>query len=132
MRSVGSFCYRSGMDSPHLPSFKGVKATFQIRQTGEITLIDIVGRLTLGDPVTGLRDALSKGYANGRGKVILNLGGLEYMDSAGLGELIFVNKRSPLKLLNVPKRVEDLLRLTGSYALFDVQPDEQTAISSFL
>lgn len=106
---------------------KTMGASFRVRAAGDITVIDISGRLTLGDPVDGFLESVT---ACRSGKMILNLSELAYIDSAGLGELIAVNKQSQVRLVNVPKRVEDLLRLTGNYALFNVQADEQAAATS--
>src|SRR5258708_39014521 len=103
-----------------------MKATFQSRLAGGVTVVDVSGRLTLGDPIQALEEALPKA-----GNVVLNLGKLEYMDSAGLGALLRASKIHSIKVVNLPRRIEDLLRLTGSYALIDVQPDEVTAITSF-
>lgn len=104
-----------------------MNASFHSKSNGDVVIIDAAGRLTLGEPVESLRNAVG----NAAKKVILNLEKLDYIDSAGLGELIFLNKRIDLRLVTLPKRVEDLLRLTGSYALFNIQPDEQSALASF-
>ena len=108
-----------------------MKVDFKLRRAGDVTIIDITGRLTLGEPVTNFRDTISTISAEGTEKVILNLQGLDYIDSSGIGELIHTSKLVSVRLINVPKRVADLLRLTNCYALFDVRQDEQTAITSF-
>jgi anti-anti-sigma factor len=106
--------------------FSAVNANFEIRQEGDVLVVEIGGRLTLGEPVDRFRE-----IATASPKVVLNLSGLEYLDSAGLGEMISVNRQTAVRLVSVPKRVRDLLQLTGSQALFNIQPDEQAAITSF-
>ena len=109
-----------------------MKVSFNLRSAGDIRIIEVTGRLTLGDPVTNFRETISTISAEGITKVILNLQGLAYIDSSGIGELIHTNKLVSIRLINVPKRVADLLRLTNSYSLFDVRQDEQTALTSLL
>src|SRR6185295_14091110 len=98
---------------------------------GDVTVIGVSGRLTLGDPVFSLRETLATVSAAGHDNVILHLGGLDYIDSAGLGELIQATKRFSLKLVNVPKRVIDLMQLSKTYPLFKIHPDEESAIAGF-
>jgi anti-sigma B factor antagonist len=103
-------------------------ASFQSRHDGDVTIIEVTGRLTFGDPAAALRELVAQ---TSRGKVVLDLGEVDYVDSAGLGELMHARMNCQLKLVNVTKRVADLLRLTGSYGLFDVQPNEAAAVTSF-
>jgi anti-anti-sigma factor len=102
-----------------------MQASFAARQEGDVLIVEIRGRLTLGEPA----DRFAEIVARNR-NVVLNLRDLEYLDSAGLGELISLSRKAKLRLVNVPRRVSDLLQLTGSQALFDIQPDEQAAIMS--
>lgn len=104
-----------------------MRATFEARREGDVLVLDICGRLTLGEPVTRFQEIVV-----GERKVVLNLRGLEYLDSAGLGEVIRRNREATMRLVNVPKRVRDLLLLTGTEGLFNIQPDEQSAVTSLL
>jgi anti-sigma B factor antagonist len=105
---------------------------FESRLAGDVTIIDLSGRLTLGDPVASFRDEVSAQVsAQVSGKIVLNLAGLDYIDSAGLGELIATNKSASLRLVNVSKRVEDLMRLSNCHSLFAIHPNEQSAIADF-
>src|SRR3954467_11121006 len=103
-----------------------MKVNLELRPAGDVRIIDVTGRLTLGDRVTNLHETIATISAEGTVKVILNLQGTETNDSSGICELIRTNKLVLLRLIYVPKRVADLLRLTNSHALFDVRPDEQT------
>jgi anti-sigma B factor antagonist len=102
-----------------------MQACFAARREGDVLVLEIGGRLTLGGPVDQFQEEVA-----GNRKIVLNLSGLEYLDSAGLGEFISLSRHATLRLVNVPKRVRDLLQLTGSEALFNIQPDEQAAITS--
>ena len=104
---------------------------FESRKAGDVIIVDLTGRLTLGDPVTNFRGMLSRISVEGPRKIVLNLAGLDYIDSAGLGELIAANKSASIRLMNVSKRVEDLMRLSNCYSLFAIHPDEQSAIADF-
>ena len=111
-----------------------MKAT--IRQVDSVVVVDISGRITLGEGCTQLRelirDQLSKGHKN----VLLNLADVTYIDSSGIGELVSAftavsNQGGQLKLLNLTKKVHDLLQITKLYTVFDIHDDEAKAISSF-
>jgi anti-sigma B factor antagonist len=106
------------------------------RQVGDITVLDIRGRITLGEGNVMLRDTVRELTDKGNKRIILNLGEVNYIDSSGLGELVKTyttirNKGGELKLTNLNKRVHDLLQMTRLSAVFDVQPDENSAIQSF-
>jgi len=102
-----------------------MQASFEVRREGEVLVVGVSGRLTLGGPVDQFQGVIAENK-----NVVLNFRELEYLDSAGLGELISLSRRATLWLVEVPKRVRDLLQLTGSESLFNIQPDEQTAITS--
>ncbi len=100
-----------------------------IRRQGEVTILDVSGRVTLGDASDALREAL----AGGGDRILVNLGGVTYIDSSGIGQLMgglkrITTEQGRLCLINVPKRVQELLKLTGCWSLFNVQPDEQAAL----
>ncbi len=106
------------------------------RQVGDITVIDVAGRITLGEGSSALRDALRDLISKGQKKILLNLGDVSYIDSSGIGELVsgfttVTNQGGQLKLLNLTKRVKDLLQITKLYTVFDVHDEESTAIRAY-
>ena len=106
------------------------------RQVDGVTILDISGRITLGEGSVQLRDAVRGLLAKGQKHILLNLGDVSYIDSSGIGELVSAfttvkNQGGELKLLNLTKKVHDLLQITKLYTVFDVKDDEATAISSF-
>lgn len=106
------------------------------RQVGDVTVIDVSGRITLGEGSSALRDVLKDLVAKGHRKILLNLGDVTYIDSSGIGELVsgftsMANLGGTLKLLSLTRRVKDLLQITKLYTVFDVHDDEAHAISSF-
>ena len=107
------------------------------RQVGDVTVIDVAGRITLGEGSSTLRDAMRDLVGKGQKKILLNLGEVSYIDSSGIGELVsgfttVTNSGGALKLLNLNKRVKDLLQITKLYTVFDVHEDEAGAIRSFV
>ena len=107
------------------------------RQVGDVTVIDVAGRITLGEGSSVLRDALRDLVSKNQKKILLNLGEVSYIDSSGIGELVsgfttVTNGGGALKLLNLNKRVKDLLQITKLYTVFDVHEDEAGAIRSFV
>lgn len=110
--------------------------TLSPRQVGDVTVVDGVGRITLGEGATSFRDTIRDLAASGNKKVVLNLAGISYMDSSGIGEMVsgfttLSNQGGKLKLLNVPKRVQDLLHVTKLHTMFEVHDDEAKAVASF-
>ena len=106
------------------------------RQVGDVTVVDVAGRITLGEGSSAMRDALRDLVTKNQKKVLLNLGDVSYIDSSGIGELVsgfttVTNSGGQLKLLNLTKRVKYLLQITKLYTVFDVKYDEATAIASF-
>ena len=106
------------------------------RQVDGITILDLSGRITLGEGSVTIRDAVRDVLAKGSNKILLNLGDISYIDSSGIGELVSAfttvkNSGGELKLLNLTKKVHDLLQITKLYTVFDVKDDEAPAISSF-
>ncbi len=107
-----------------------------VRQVGDVSVVDAVGRLTLGEGSSLFRDTIRGLVAQGNKKIVLNLGEVSYIDSSGIGELVsafttVTNQGGRLKLLNLTKRVHDLLQITKLYTVFDVYDREATAIASF-
>ena len=106
------------------------------RQVEDVTVIDVSGRLVLGEGASQLRDALHALAEKGHKKILLNLGEVTYIDSSGIGELVaayasMANREGTLKLLGLTKRVKDLLQITKLYTVFDVHEDEAHAVKSF-
>jgi anti-sigma B factor antagonist len=101
-----------------------------------VSVVDVAGRITLGEGSSALRDLLREMVGKGQKKILLNLGEVSYIDSSGIGELVsgfttVTNSGGQLKLLNLNKRVKDLLQITKLYTVFDVHEDEAGAIRSF-
>ena len=106
------------------------------RQVGDVTVIDVAGRITLGEGSSTLRDALRDMVSKNQKKILLNLGDVNYIDSSGIGELVSAfttvrNQGGELKLMNLTKKVHDLLQITKLYTVFDVKDDEAAAVKSF-
>ena len=106
------------------------------RQVGDVTVVDVAGRITLGEGSATLRDAMRDMVSKNQKKILLNLGEVSYIDSSGIGELVsgfttVTKSGGNLKLLNLNKRVKDLLQITKLYTVFDVHEDEAGAIRSF-
>ena len=106
------------------------------RQVDGITIVDLSGRITLGEGSVVLRDNIRDIVGQGHKKILLNLGDVTYIDSSGIGELVSAfttvrNQGGELKLLNLTKKVHDLLQITKLYTVFDVRDDEAGAIKSF-
>ncbi len=106
------------------------------RQVDGITIVDCSGRITLGEGSVVLRDAVKDLLSKGQKKILLNLGDVNYIDSSGIGELVSAyttvkNQGGELKLLNLTKKVHDLLQITKLYTVFDVRDDETSAVKSF-
>ena len=113
-----------------------MSATINTRQNGDVCLLDVSGKITLGDGSVVIREAVKKLVANGTKKIVLNLGDVTYIDSSGIGELVSAftsvsNTGGNLKLLNLTKRVQDLLQITKLYTVFEVFNDEASAVASF-
>ena len=106
------------------------------RQVDGVTIVDLSGRITLGEGSVVLRDTIRDVIGQGHKKILLNLGDVTYIDSSGIGELVSAfttvrNQGGELKLLNLTKKVHDLLQITKLYTVFDIKDDEATAIKSY-
>jgi anti-sigma B factor antagonist len=113
-----------------------VSMKMKTRQVDGITIMDCSGRITLGEGSVTLRDAVRDLLAKGSKQILLNLGDVTYIDSSGIGELVSAfttvrNQGGDLKLLNLTKKVHDLLQITKLYTVFDVKDDEASAVASF-
>jgi anti-sigma B factor antagonist len=106
------------------------------RQVDGVTILDLSGRITLGEGSVVLRDTVRDILGKGNKRILLNLGEVNYIDSSGIGELVSAfttvrNQGGELKLLNLTKKVHDLLQITKLYTVFDVKDDEAAAVKSF-
>jgi anti-sigma B factor antagonist len=106
------------------------------RQVDGVAIVDMSGRITLGEGSVVLRDTIRDLIGKGSKKILLNLGDVTYIDSSGIGELVSAftavrREGGELKLLNLTKKVHDLLQITKLYTVFDIKDDEATAIKSF-
>jgi anti-anti-sigma factor len=106
------------------------------REVDGVTVLDLNGRITLGEGSVRVREAIRDFISKGSKNILLNLGNIDYIDSSGLGELVSAyttarNQAVALKLLNLTKKVHDLLQVTKLYTVFDIFDDEASAIASF-
>ena len=106
------------------------------RQVDGVTIVDLSGRITLGEGSVVLRDLVRDLLTKGSKRILLNLGDVTYIDSSGIGELVsgfttVSNQGGQLKLLSLTKKVHDLLQITKLYTVFDVHDDEAKAIGAF-
>ena len=110
--------------------------TIASRIVDGVVVLDLSGRITLGEGSVQLRDAIRGLISKGDKNILLNLGDVNYIDSSGLGELVSAyttakNQQAEVKLLNLTKKVHDLLQLTKLYTVFDIYDDEASAIASY-
>ena len=106
------------------------------RQVDGVTIVDLNGRIVLGEATTALRELLQNLVSQGQKQILLNLAEVSYIDSSGLGALVsgfttLKGQEGNLKLLNLTKKVQDLLQITKLLTVFEVYSDEATAVQSF-
>ena len=106
------------------------------RQAGDITILDMDGKITIGEGSVALRSAIRRLLEEGRKKILLNLGGVGYIDSSGIGEPVssytaISNAGGQLKLLNLTQKLKDLLGITKLLTVFDTYTDESEALGSY-
>src|SRR6202166_3969621 len=121
-----------------LNSWKGTMALLQAtyRDAGAVTVLDLSGRITLGEGSALLRSTIRELIEDHRTMILVNLGDINYIDSSGIGELVSAftavkNRGGELKLLHLTKKVHDLLQITKLFTVFDVHSDEVAALRSF-
>jgi anti-sigma B factor antagonist len=107
-----------------------------VHEKNGVSVVDISGKLTLGESTNALRNEMHELAESGSGRILLNMAGVTYIDSSGMGELvaahtIVTNAGGDIKLLNLAKRAHDLLKVTKLYTVFEVFEDEDSAIQSF-
>lgn len=108
----------------------------EIRSQGDITILDVSGRITIGEGTAQIRNTVRELLKNGKSKILLNLGDVNYVDSSGVGELVssyttVTNAGGQLKLLNLTKKLRELLAITKLLTVFDTFTDEQEALGSY-
>ena len=106
------------------------------RQAGDVTVLDMSGKITIGEGSVALRTAIRRVLEEGKRRILLNLGGVSYIDSSGIGELVSsytaINKEEgQLKLLNLTQKLQDLLAITKLLTVFDVYESEAEALNSY-
>lgn len=106
------------------------------RQAGDVTILDLGGKITIGEGSVALREAIRRLLGEGKNKILLNLANVGYIDSSGIGELVSsfttVNRESgQLKLLNLTQKVQDLLAITKLLTVFDTFDEESDALGSY-
>ena len=111
-----------------------MKAT--VREIGKVSVLDLSGKITIGEGDVVLRERVTELLETSRLNILLNLGKVSYMDSAGIGELVACYKRAKekggiVKLLNPTGKVYDLLQLTKLEEVFEAFADEKEALVSF-
>jgi anti-sigma B factor antagonist len=133
---------RSDSSPPGSPSVSeylrrlAMNMTATTRQRGSVTIVDISGRIVLGEESAALRDLVCNLLDKGHRQILFNLADVNYIDSAGLGSLVsaFTSVRKQngeLKLLNLTNKVHDVLQITKLYTVFDIMNDEAEGLSSF-
>ena len=110
--------------------------SIETREVGKVSILDVSGRIVLGDEIHTLRDAVRALIGRDRKKIILNLADVDYIDSSGVGQLVgsftaVRNAGGELKLMNLTQKVHDVLHVTKLYTVFDIKDDEFTAVKSF-
>ena len=110
--------------------------TTSTREAGDVTIVDISGRIVLGEESAALRELVRDLLSKGHKKILFNLGDVNYIDSSGLGHLVSaytsVRKQGgELKLLKLTNKVHDLMQITKLYTVFDILDDEAMAVKSF-
>jgi anti-sigma B factor antagonist len=113
-----------------------VRPGIRIRNLHGVSVVDVIGQVVMGTTSQALRDTIAELLMNHERNILLNLGGVTYIDSSGIGEFVrssnmVEEQGGKLKLLNVPKRIRDLMRLSRIVQLFEVYEDEGKAVASF-
>lgn len=110
--------------------------TMTTRQVGGVLVVDISGRIVLGEESAALRNLVRDLLSRGHKKILFNLQDVSYIDSSGLGHLVSAftsvqKEKGELKLLNLTKNVHDVMQITKLYTIFDILDDEAVAVRSF-
>lgn len=110
--------------------------TIETRQSGNVVILACSGQITLGEATSKFRNTVREMLGKGHKQLLLDLGGVTYLDSSGIGELVgsytsAANIGATMKLAKLPKKIYDLLQITKLITVFEVFDDEQTAVKSF-
>lgn len=110
--------------------------TINERNAGDVTILDLSGKITIGEGSVQLRDAVRRLLEQGHKNLLIDLGGVDYVDSSGIGELVSCytttkNQGGHLKLLNLTKKIKDLLSITKLLTVFETFDSEEEALKSF-
>ena len=108
----------------------------ETRTVGDVHILDCSGKITLGEGTMAVRNTVRETLKNGGKKILLNLGDVNYIDSSGIGELVssfttVSNQGGSLRLLNLTKKIQELLAITKLLTVFQVYDSEAAALSSF-
>jgi anti-sigma B factor antagonist len=109
----------------------------EIRTVGDVRILDCSGKITLGEGTMSIRNTVRDILQSGSKNIILNLSDINYIDSSGVGELVstyttVVNNGGRLKLLNLTKKIRELLTITKLLTVFETHDNEKTALASFV
>jgi anti-sigma B factor antagonist len=120
---------------PHKEEVDSMGAKVRIRHVQGFTVLEVSGRITLGEGGVTLRDAIQEALKTGTKTLILNMGEVTYMDSSGVGELTGAyvsakNQGSVLKLVNLTKKIDDLMQVTKLATIFDLYSTEEDALAA--
>ena len=107
-----------------------------VRQSGDVTILDLKGKITIGIGDVALRDSIAQQLQEGKRNLVLNTADVSTIDSSGVGELVaayttVTNRDGRLKLLKLPPKLQDILQITQLITVFEVFEDEASAIKSF-
>ena len=108
----------------------------ETRTVGDVHILDCSGKITLGEGTMAIRNTVREVLKSGGKKIVLNLSEVNYIDSSGIGELVstfttVTNQDGQLKLLNLTKKIQELLQITKLLTVFSVYDNEQKALASF-
>src|SRR5260370_19896827 len=122
--------------SPAHRRFFEMSLTISVRESGDVVILDLNGLVTLGASLAVLRDEVKELLDSGQKNILLNLAGVRYIDSSGLGQLVgsyatVTNHGGQLKLLNLDKRVHELMQITKLLTVFEAFTSEAAALRSF-
>jgi anti-sigma B factor antagonist len=110
--------------------------TANMREVGGVTIVDVSGRIVLGEESAALRDLVSGLLSKGHRQILFNLAEVSYIDSTGLGSLVAAltsvrKEKGELKLLNLTNKAHNLMQITKLYTVFDIMNDETEGVKSF-
>ena len=113
-----------------------MRLTMKIREVGNVTIVDLNGRLVFGDETASLRETVAKMLHEGKKNILLNLADVSFIDSTGVGQLVSCyvtaeNRGALLRLMNTQKHIPDVLRITRVDTVIPRYADEKTAVASF-